>query len=184
MSQCMTCSFSINIKIWNLRAYSAPDEGKGLFSPSKCPAPNCDVTSTICMADLCKSQRPLVTVASLTSFLTPTACQHSVKTGRSITVHVSDSFWSNTCAISSRLRQKGLQYAVEGYIQNIKISNKGDTTTVKAKAYRSMAKLEKPHGLYSRRPEISKAQWNGLNLTWTAILFICVFSVNFDPKNQ
>ena len=23
-----------------------------------------------------------------------------------------------------------------------------------------------------------------LNLTWSAILFICVFSVNFDPKNQ
>ena len=48
-------------------------------------------------------------------------------------MRVSDSFWSNTCAISSRLRQKGLQYAVEGYIQNLKISNKGDTMTVEAK---------------------------------------------------
>ena len=38
-------------------------------------------------------------------------------TGRGITVRVSDVFWSNTSAISSRSRQKGLQYAVEGYIQ-------------------------------------------------------------------
>ena len=47
-------------------------------------------------------------------------------------MRVSDSFWSNTCAISSRSRQKGLQYAVEGYIQHIKISHEGETTTVEA----------------------------------------------------
>ena len=68
--------------------------------------------------------------------------------GKNIAVRVSDSFWSNTCAISSRSRQKGLQYAVEGYIKNIKINKEGDTTTVEAKAYRSMAKSEKPHDLY------------------------------------
>ncbi|MEQ2308940.1 hypothetical protein AMECASPLE_033430 [Ameca splendens] len=58
-------------------------------------------------------------------------------------VRVSDSFW-----ISSRSRQKGLQYAVEGYIQNITIRNEGDTTILEAKAYRSQAKSEKPHDLY------------------------------------
>ena len=50
---------------------------------------------------------------------------------------MSDDFWSNTSAISSRSRLKGLQYAVEGYIQNIKIGNEGETTKIKAKAYRS-----------------------------------------------
>ena len=95
-----------------------------------------------------KAPPPLVTVASPTSFLTPTECQHSVMSGKNIAVRVSDSFWSNTCAISSRSRQKGLQYAVEGYIKNIKINKEGDTTTVEAKAYRSMAKSEKPHDLY------------------------------------
>ena len=69
-------------------------------------------------------------------------------TGRGIPVRVSDLFWSNTSAISSRSRQKGLQYAVEGYIQNIKIRNEGDTTTIEANAYRSQAKSEKPHDLY------------------------------------
>ena len=61
-------------------------------------------------------------------------------TGRGIPVRISDLFWSNTSAISSRSRQKGLQYAVEGYIQNIKIRNEGDTTTIyvsiEANAYR------------------------------------------------
>lgn len=57
-----------------------------------------------------------------------------------IPVRVSDLFWGNTSAISSRSRQKGLQYAVEGYIQNIKIRNEGDTATIEANAYRSQAK--------------------------------------------
>ena len=63
-------------------------------------------------------------------------------------VSVSDSFWSNVSAISSRSRQNGLQYAVEGYIQNIKINNKGDTTIIEAKAHRSQSKNEKPHDLF------------------------------------
>ena len=35
----------------------------------------------------------------------------------SIPIGISDWFWSNAADISSRARQKGLQYAVEGYVQ-------------------------------------------------------------------
>ena len=44
-------------------------------------------------------------------------------------------------AISSRSRQRGLKFAVEGYIKNIKISNEGETTIIEAKAYRSQVAL-------------------------------------------
>src|SRR4029434_6920565 len=53
---------------------------------------------------------------------------------------VSDYFWSNISAISSRSRQNGVQYAVERYIQNIKINNEIDTTIIEANAYRSQSK--------------------------------------------
>src|SRR4029434_96716 len=65
-----------------------------------------------------------------------------------LSVSVSDSFCSNISVISSRSRQNGLQYTVEGYIQNIKINNEWDTTIIEAKAYRSQSKHEKPHDLF------------------------------------
>src|SRR4029434_9720988 len=96
-----------------------------------------------------QSPAPLVTVA--TSDKTPGTVNPKAmaSTGTSaISVSVSDYFWSNTSAISSRSRQNELKYAVEGYIQNIKIKNEEDTTIIKAKAYRSQIKSEKPHDLF------------------------------------
>ena len=81
---------------------------------------------------------PLVTVATSDTIPGTVKPKAMASTGTSaIAVSVSDDFWSNTSAISSRSRQKGLQYAVEGYIQNIKINNEVDTTIIEAKAYRS-----------------------------------------------
>ena len=67
----------------------------------------------------------------------------------SIAICVSEDFWSNTSAISSRSRHKGLRNAVEGYIQNIKISNEWETTKIEAKAYRCQVAL-------SGQPRLSK----------------------------
>ena len=76
---------------------------------------------------------PLVTVATSDTIPETVKPKAMVITGtNAIAVSVSDDFWSNTSAISSRSRQKGLQYAVEGYIQNIKINNEVDTTIIKA----------------------------------------------------
>src|SRR4029434_2146120 len=78
---------------------------------------------------------PVVLVAVATSF----ELVHAL-----YCLSVSVIFWSNTSAISSRSRQNGLQYAVEGYIQNIKINNEGDTTVIEAKVYRSQKKMRNP----------------------------------------
>ena len=81
---------------------------------------------------------PLVTVATSDTIPGTVKLKAMASTGTSaIAVSVSDDFWSNTSTISSRSRQKGLQYAVEGYIQNIKINNEVDTTIIEANAYRS-----------------------------------------------
>src|SRR4029434_10752660 len=91
---------------------------------------------------------PLVTVAmsdKTPRTVNPNAMARTWTRPRSVSV--SDSVWGNTSAISSRSRQKRLQYAVEGYIQNIKIKNERDTTIIEAKAYRSQSKNEKPHNL-------------------------------------
>ena len=88
------------------------------------------------MRTVLKSPVLLVTVA--TSFELVHALESLPLTDSIVTilsVSVSDSFLSNISAISSRSRQNGLQYAVKGYIQNIKINNKGDTTIIEAKAY-------------------------------------------------
>ena len=77
-------------------------------------------------------------------------------------MRVSDSFWSNTCAISSRSRQKGLQYAVEGYIQHIKISHEGETMTVKAKAYKIRQNQRNP--MISTSNATSTALWTSHSL--------------------
>src|SRR4029434_10546240 len=81
---------------------------------------------------------PLVTVATSDTIPGTVKPKATASTGTSaIAVSVSDDFWSNTSTISSRSRQKGLQYAVEGCIQNIKINNEVDTTIIEANAYRS-----------------------------------------------
>src|SRR4029434_2686425 len=93
-----------------------------------------------CQAQLTDRQGAAHLVTVATSDKTPGTVNPKAmaSTGTSaISVSVSDSFWSNISAISSRSRQKGLQYAVEGYIQNIKINNEGDTTIIEAKAHRS-----------------------------------------------
>src|SRR4029434_10583012 len=59
-----------------------------------------------------------------------------------LSVSVSDSFWSNISAISSRTRQNGLQYAVEECIQYIKSNNTVHTTVIEAQAYRSQSKVQ------------------------------------------
>ena len=92
---------------------------------------------------------PLVTVATSDTIPGTVKPKAMASTGTSgIAVSVSDDLWSNTSTISSRSRQKGLQYAVEGYIQNIKINNEVDTTIIEAKAFRSQSKNEKPHDLF------------------------------------
>ena len=59
---------------------------------------------------------PLVTVAMSDTIPGTVKPKAMASTGTSaIAVSVSDDFWSNTSTISSRSRQKGLQYAVEGY---------------------------------------------------------------------
>ena len=62
-------------------------------------------------------------------------------------VAVSESFWNNSALISSRSRQKGLQYALEGYIHNLKIKKEVNITVIEADSYRSQVKSEKPHNL-------------------------------------
>ena len=85
---------------------------------------------------------PLVIVATSDTIPGTVNPKAMASTGISATaLSVSEDFLSNTSAISSRSRQKGLQYAVEGYIQNIKISNEGETTKIEAKAYRSQVAL-------------------------------------------
>lgn len=60
-------------------------------------------------------------------------------------VCVSELFWNNSAAISSRLRPKGLLHAVEGYASYIKICNEGGTTSVEANAHWSMEnKMQNP----------------------------------------
>ena len=84
----------------------------------------------------------LVTVATSDTIPGTVSLKAMASTGiRAIAVSGSEDFWSNASAISSRSRQKGLQNAVEGYIQNIKISNEGETTKIEAKAYRSQVAL-------------------------------------------
>ncbi|KAK0151329.1 hypothetical protein N1851_007528 [Merluccius polli] len=68
----------------------------------------------------------------------------------SIPIGISDWFWSKSTDISSRARQKGLQYAVEGYINNITISKDGNITKIEAKVYRSQSKNDKPHDVFLR----------------------------------
>ncbi len=49
-------------------------------------------------------------------------------------------FWKNKISISDRSRQKGLQYAVEGYIQAVRVTQQGNDLkkiNIEAKAYRS-----------------------------------------------
>ena len=59
---------------------------------------------------------PLVTVPTSDTIPGTVKPKAMASTGTSaIAVSVSDDFWSNTSTISSRSRQKGLQYAVEGY---------------------------------------------------------------------
>ncbi|KAK0151419.1 hypothetical protein N1851_007284 [Merluccius polli] len=68
----------------------------------------------------------------------------------SIPIGISDWLWSKSTDISSRARQKGLQYAVEGYINNITISKDGNITKIEAKVYRSQSKNDKPHDVFLR----------------------------------
>lgn len=51
-----------------------------------------------------------------------------------------------------------MQYAVEAYTFNIEINNQGETTTVQAKAWRSLARIEKPHESSSNA--MSAAWWS------------------------
>src|SRR4029434_356274 len=93
-----------------------------------------------------QSPAPLVTVATsdtIPGTVNPKAMASTGTSAIAVSVHDDNS------AISSRSRQKGLQYAVEGYIQNIKINNEGDTTIIEAKAHRSQSKkLETPRPLH------------------------------------
>ncbi|XP_067307635.1 uncharacterized protein [Pseudorasbora parva] len=56
-------------------------------------------------------------------------------------------FW-RTCEISERARQKGLQYAFEGYIHDIICTRlEKNLIKIEAKAYRSQRKQQPPHTL-------------------------------------
>lgn len=57
----------------------------------------------------------------------------------------------------ARSKQKGLRYAVEGFIPNIKLRNEWDTTTIDANAYQSQEKSEKPHD-HAKLPQMQPAQ--------------------------
>ncbi len=49
-------------------------------------------------------------------------------------------FWKNKKVISDRSRQKGLQYAVEGYIQAVRVTQQENDVkkkNIEAKAFRS-----------------------------------------------
>ncbi len=49
-------------------------------------------------------------------------------------------FWKNKKVISDRSRQKGLQYAAEGHIQAVRVTQQGNKVkkiNIEAKAYRS-----------------------------------------------
>ena len=50
-------------------------------------------------------------------------------------------FLKNTTKISQKSHQKGLQYALEKYVHDIKVSS----NKIEAKVYRSQRKREKPH---------------------------------------
>ena len=47
--------------------------------------------------------------------------------------------------ISSRSLQKGLHYAMEGYVRNVKLDMMDDKLKLEARIYRSQCKREKPH---------------------------------------
>src|SRR4029434_9459875 len=101
------------------------------------------------MASSGSGHAPLAIVATSDTIPGTVKPKAMAVTGTSaIAVSVSDDFWRYTSTISSRSRQKGLQYAVEGYIQNIKINNEVDTTIIEANAYRSQSKNENPHILF------------------------------------
>ena len=53
-------------------------------------------------------------------------------------------FWSSG-EISERTRQKGLQYAFEGYIHDICAKSDNGEINIEAKAYWSQLKTETPH---------------------------------------
>jgi len=84
----------------------------------------------------------------------------------------------------ARSKQKGLRYAVEGFIPNIKLRNEWDTTTIDANAYQSQEKSEKPHD-HAKLPQMQPAQpwrfyklvqwlivWSSKYITCAAYLFI------------
>ena len=66
----------------------------------------------------------------------------SVKT---ISQEALDDFWIQNDLISSRIIQKGLHYAMEGYVQNFKLDMVDDQLKLEARIYRSQCKREKPH---------------------------------------
>lgn len=86
--------------------------------------------------------------------LTRTNCQRPV-TGAMAGVTVgyisqkaTDAFWREKDKISSRSRQKGLHYALEGYINNFTVEKVDEKFILQAKIYRSQLKREKPHLVY------------------------------------
>lgn len=88
--------------------------------------------------DLLQSPAPLVIVAmSVKLFRTIQELagkHHNMKEEIStLQEKISDVFWSSPFFILSRARQRGLQYVVQGYIQNIKIKTEGDTTVFEEK---------------------------------------------------
>ena len=54
-------------------------------------------------------------------------------------------FWRQKDLISSRSLQKGLHYAMEGYVQNVKLDMMDDKLKLEARIYRIYSKREKPH---------------------------------------
>ena len=66
----------------------------------------------------------------------------SVKT---ISQEALDNFWRQKNLISSRSLQKGLHYAMEGYVYNLKLDMVDNKLKFEAKMYRSLCKREKPH---------------------------------------
>src|SRR4029434_10215365 len=66
----------------------------------------------------------------------------SVKT---ISQEALDSFWRQKDLISSRSLQKGLHYAMEEYVQNVKLDMVDDKLKLEARIYRSQCKRDKPH---------------------------------------
>lgn len=65
---------------------------------------------------------------------------------RNIPACLNELLWNNTSAISTRFREIGLQYAVQGDIFKVKICNKGGTRM--AKAHQLRAEAEKALELF------------------------------------